>query len=73
MPKIIHYRDKCIGCHVCQEMQPDLWRLSRTDGKATLVHATHKKGIDQLVIPESLRAINLAIAEACPVKIIQVI
>lgn len=47
MSKIIHYRDKCIGCGICYEMQPQEWRMSKRDGKVTLLHATKKKRLSQ--------------------------
>jgi ferredoxin len=43
MPKIIQYRNKCIGCCICVEMQPNFWRMSKKDGKATLLSAEEKK------------------------------
>lgn len=72
MPKIIHYRDKCIGCGVCFEMQPDLWRMSRKDGKATLVKSVHKKEVHILAINESIVDFSTEVAKACPVNIIKV-
>ena len=73
MPKIIHYRNKCIGCNICHEMLPDLWRISRQDGKATLVKSILKKDIYQLTVSENMKKINVTIADACPVKIIKVL
>ena len=45
MYKIIHYRGKCIGCGVCYELQPELWRMSKKDGKARLLKGICKKNI----------------------------
>lgn len=73
MPKIIHYRDKCIGCGICYEMQPEIWRMSRKDGKAVLVKATVKKDISILPIPEFMVQLSEEVAVACPVKIIKVV
>ena len=47
MSKLVHYRDKCIGCGICYEMQPDYWRMSTRDGKATLVKAEMKKKVQR--------------------------
>lgn len=71
MPKIIHYRDKCIGCGVCYEMQSEIWRMSRKDGKAVLLNATLKKETSILPIPEFM--VQLSEAVACPVKIIKIV
>ena len=73
MHKIIHYRKKCIGCGVCQEQQPALWRMSKKDGKATLLNATDKKDVFVLTIPASKVVHSQEIATACPVRIIKVL
>lgn len=72
MPKIIHYRNKCIGCNICFEAQPEYWRLSRRDGKATLVGAILKKDTYILEIPEFDVEASKVTAEHCPVKVIKV-
>ena len=73
MPKIIQYRKNCIGCGVCVEQQPELWRMSKKDGKATLLNGTAKKDLFILNIPTVLQLPSLAIATACPVKIIKIV
>lgn len=72
MHKVIHYRNKCIGCGVCFEQQPELWRMSKKDGKATLINGISKKDIFIVSIPESKVIKSLEIAAVCPVKIIKV-
>jgi ferredoxin len=72
MAKIIHYRDKCIGCNICFEMQPEYWRLSRKDGKATLVGSLLKKDTHILAIPDQDIDISRDVASHCPVKVIKV-
>ena len=72
MPKIAFYRNKCIGCNMCYEQQPEIWRLSKKDGKATLLHSTQKKNIFLLEISENLLQKTKDIADACPVKIIKI-
>lgn len=73
MAKIIHYRNKCIGCGICFEMQPGLWRMSKKDGKATLLKAISKKEIFILTVNDTSRHLLLETARACPVKIIKII
>jgi ferredoxin len=73
MHKIIQYRNKCIGCGICQELQPHLWRMSKKDGKATLLGAAVKKDIHLLPISEWLKAETKETAGACPARIIQVV
>lgn len=71
MPKIIHYRNRCIGCSVCFEMQPTYWRMSKKDGKATLIKAISKKEIFQLEIPSEAVEFSKEVAKACPVSVIK--
>lgn len=73
MPKILHHRGKCIGCNVCYEIWPVRWRMSRADGKCTLVGGIEKKGVWQVTISDGEQAINLKAAAACPVKIIRIV
>jgi ferredoxin len=71
MPKIIHYRNKCIGCAICYELQPQHWRMSKKDGKATLLHSVGKKGIYSLEIPSTDLKHTKEIVKACPVRVIK--
>lgn len=73
MSKIIHYRNKCIGCGICQQQQPTLWRMSKKDGKAILLQAIEKKGIYQLAIPIYLLELTITVAKACPVNVIKIV
>ncbi|MGE5520924.1 MAG: ferredoxin [Candidatus Dadabacteria bacterium] len=72
MPKVIQYRNKCIGCGICYEMMPSSWRMSRKDGKATLVRAEMKKGIAVLDVAFDIEDTMREVAIACPVKIIKI-
>jgi ferredoxin len=72
MPNITHYRDKCIGCGVCYEMMPEIWRMSTKDGKATLVQALLKRKTFVLTVGPALFDASKDVAAACPVKIIKV-
>lgn len=72
MHKVIHYRNKCIGCGVCYEQQPDLWRMSKKDGKATLVKGAGKKDVYILNITNAEIEKTQEVAKACPVRIIRV-
>ena len=53
MANIIHYRNKCIGCGICYEMQPELWRMSKKDGKAVLLNAQLKKTVHILPVGQT--------------------
>jgi len=72
MHKVIQYRNRCIGCGICYELQPELWRMSKKDGKASLLKAIGKKQVSILRIPDSEVPKSLEIAAACPVRIIKI-
>ena len=73
MAKLIQYRSKCIGCGVCFEMQPELWRMSKKDGKATLLGATEKKAVFVLPVGNGNQQRTMEVTRACPTKIIKLI
>ncbi len=73
MFKIIYYRNKCIGCSICFELQPELWRMSKKDGKATLLKSTAKKDVCVLSVSNTIQLRTRDVVMACPVKIIKVL
>lgn len=70
--RITYFRARCIGCHSCAEVAPGQWKMSRKDGKATLIGAKEKKGVFSLLIQEMEKAVNIQAATNCPVRIIRV-
>jgi ferredoxin len=70
--RIIHLRERCIGCNACKEAAPGRWQMSRSDGKSTLIGSTHKKKIYTTVIDEAELEENMLALKNCPVHIIQV-
>lgn len=64
-------RQKCIGCNYCVELCPDLFRMSKKDGKSVLLNSKDKKGFHYLQVNDIYQESVLAAAEACPVKIIK--
>lgn len=73
MPKIIHYRERCIGCNSCVEHAPSHWTISKTDGKSDLIGAEKKKGCFVQTISQVELDANWRAARDCPVHIIQII
>ncbi len=73
MPKIIHYREECIGCHACVDTAPDNWEMSDKDGKSILKRSVNKKGKFIADISKVEMEKNVAAAHNCPVKIIRVV
>jgi ferredoxin len=72
MITIIQQREKCIGCNYCVEAAPDRWRVSKRDGRSTLVGAKESRGFWRVKVNEEERVANEKAAKLCPVKIIQV-
>ncbi len=72
MSKIIHYREKCIGCNSCVEIDPDKWEMCDKDGKSKLKKSDEKKGIYQLRIDEIEKEKAEKASKSCPVGIIKV-
>ena len=72
MPKVIQYRNKCIGCNVCVEHAPDCWFIDE-DGKATLKDSKKENNFYVREITPAELSENQKAAEDCPVKIIKVL
>lgn len=71
MPKLVHYRNKCIGCGICYQQQPLYWRMSKKDGKATLLNAITKKDVQLIDVNEDAAEANRSLVAACPVRVIK--
>jgi len=69
---ISHQRNKCIGCNYCVELAYERWRMSKKDGKATLLGGVDKKGFYTVRVDDEEFDENKKAADACPVNIIQV-
>jgi len=69
---ITQKRDKCIGCNYCVEIAYSQWRMSKKDGKSTLIGSVNKKGFHTLNVGDEFLDENERAAEACPVNIIKV-
>lgn len=72
MIRIIQQRAKCIGCHACVDADPYRWRVSRKDGKCTLIGGKEKKGWYMTLAEDDEMPQNVIAANNCPVKIIRV-
>ncbi|MBK8698161.1 MAG: ferredoxin [Saprospiraceae bacterium] len=71
MIQIIQQRAKCIGCNACVEIAEHRWRVSRKDGKCTLVGAKEKRGFYVVNVEEGEREDVIAAARVCPARIIK--
>jgi len=71
MIRIFHLRRKCIGCNACVEVNKTNWRISRKDGKATLIGSTEKNGIYMAtILDDEYNTYELSVKN-CPIKIIR--
>jgi ferredoxin len=71
MAKIIHEREKCIGCGACASICPKFWSLSE-DGKATLKDSVSDQEGNYEIELENLEC-NQDAADTCPVQCIMVV
>ncbi len=71
MLQISYHRNKCIGCNACVEAAPERWRVSRRDGKSTLIGGKAKKGVFVASVHEGELLDNEKAAKNCPVNIIK--
>ncbi|MCX6188342.1 MAG: ferredoxin [Bacteroidetes bacterium] len=70
MIQISQQRAKCIGCNACVEAADYRWRVSKKDGKCTLVGGIEKRGFYTVVVHDHELDDNMIAAQNCPVKII---
>ncbi|UTW60897.1 ferredoxin [bacterium SCSIO 12741] len=69
---ITHQREKCIGCNYCVELAFQRWRMSKKDGKVTLIGGKNKKGFHTARVGDEELEENKKAAEVCPMNIIKV-
>jgi len=72
MFRIIHYRQKCIGCNACVEVSPSRWRISKKDGRSVLMEGKEKKGFYNVHVSDDELEENLIASQNCPVNIIRI-
>lgn len=70
MPKIIHEREKCIGCGSCAAICPKYWEIAQ-DGKSMLINSKQVTGGNFELETNDLSC-NQEAAGACPVEIIHI-
>ena len=72
MLRITYFREKCIGCGVCVEIAPYRWRMSKKDGKSTLINGRPKNNVHQAVVDQDEEKDNVLASDNCPVNIIRI-
>ena len=70
--KIVHERQKCIGCGSCVALCPKYWEIAE-DGKAKILNSkvNSETGNEELEINKI--ECNQEAADICPVQIIRII
>ena len=69
---ITQQRAKCIGCNACVEAADYRWRISRKDGKCTLIGGIEKNNFYTKRIEDHEYEDNALAAKNCPVSIIKI-
>ena len=72
MPKIVHFRDDCIGCFSCIQCAEDNWEVAE-DGKVNLKRSQKKNKTCVAEIAELEVENNQLAAQACPMGIIRLL
>lgn len=73
MPKLVHFRDNCIGCNSCVEISEQHWEMDPRDGKSNLKRSKNKNGVFVCdICPFEVEA-NKKAGKDCPVGIIRVL
>jgi ferredoxin len=68
--KVVHERNKCIGCGACAAVCPEFWEMG-DDGKSKLKGA--KKVGDNFELELKEAGCNKEAASGCPVECIHVV
>ena len=70
--KIVHEREKCIGCGSCAALCPKYWEMAE-DGKSRLIKGNENKETGNYELEIEKPECNQDAADACPVQIIHII
>lgn len=69
--KIIHQREKCIGCGSCAAFCPRYWEMAG-DGKARLLDSEPEEGTNNDILEIEKIGCNQEAAEICPTQCIKI-
>lgn len=69
--KVIHEREKCIGCGSCAALCPDYWEMAE-DGKSTLKNSQSNSKTGNYELEVEKAKCNQEAADSCPVRCIHI-
>ena len=72
MAKIIHEREKCIGCGSCAALCSKYWQMAE-DGKSKLIGSKQNPETKNYELEVQKIECNKEAADACPVEIIHIV
>ncbi|WP_372755796.1 ferredoxin [Labilibaculum sp.] len=72
MAKVIHYREKCIGCAYCVELAPGFWSMNQDDGRCDLLGSAKRANFFELELFADEIQKNQRAADICPGKCIRI-
>lgn len=70
--KVVHYRDKCIGCGACIMYAPSTWQQNDDDGLVDLINGQEKGDVVVSDIDDVLLEENKNAEESCPTQAIKI-
>ena len=73
MFRVLHYRDRCIGCYYCVEVAPQRYVMNDKDGKCDLIEGENKGSHFEAIIIDDNEFPSIKKAEElCPSNVIKV-
>ncbi|MBL7156004.1 MAG: ferredoxin [Candidatus Pacebacteria bacterium] len=69
--RIIHEKEKCIGCGSCAMLCPKYWEMGE-DGKAHLLNSKIDKKTENWILEIKKSECNKEAADVCPVACIKI-
>ena len=73
MARLIHHRNKCIGCSYCVEIAPDFWEMNDEDGRCDLIGSQKHGQLYVLEIFTDDLPISEKVVKLCPVNCIKTV
>ena len=73
MFRILHYRERCIGCYYCVEVAPQRYVMNEQDGKCDLIDGQKKGNHYEAIVLDDSELNSVKEAEKlCPANVIKI-